>query len=502
MAQAKIPEGQLDIGFADWFKPVAESPAGNQIDVGAGAFYNAGTATPVVKALQTTAAFTPVTVAGRYRYDLVYLDETGTVGIQQGAEQVTPVVPYTGAPGDAAGPTIDEKHFPVAWVLIDEAAPGPAVINDSEITDIRASFAHREGAVVGDLASDDGSGGGGVLGTVWKAVPADHQHPPNVASANPEDVLENGGGKAPGVSDVYSREDHVHEIDATAQANLATPSALSETLTFYPDNNPGNYVTYNLLQFQGRLFQNPGPTESNLWCSILPTAPLGVTFGAAIGPGGPDSLNPAAALDTWYYVYLISNGILFGLVYSSQAPSTGPDLSNPAFTGYTYWRFIGALVNGQAAAWEIVPARKRGFKVSYELRQLMYLQSGGSAPGNLSLATRLPPTAMRVELGLYIQGGDAGIGFIAARPGPGNMGLIDGGTGLPARPYSDADKLKANLLSTAGQQNSDSVVGFVDTDEDRVILISVNTLPVDSDWGVYVHGYEEFPDLQNTSYSW
>lgn len=122
-----IPSRQLDLGPAQYFEPIPEEPAGNQVQVREGwtKIYNAITQ----KALQTTVAFTPVSGAGKVRWDLVYINFSGNALVTAGAEQTSPVADFTGAPDPPA------YSIPVAYVMVDETAS--VVVEDGDITDIR-----------------------------------------------------------------------------------------------------------------------------------------------------------------------------------------------------------------------------------------------------------------------------------------------------------------------------------------------------------------------------
>jgi len=130
MALTPTPQRQLDIGPAAWFRPEPLDPAANQVRVKAG-FGFAGSDTVYDKFTggdQLTVGFSVVS-AGTKRYDLVYIDLTGTVQVAQGVEVLTASAFLDGAPGQNNGPPMPVGS-PVAYVLIDETASVIVDYND------------------------------------------------------------------------------------------------------------------------------------------------------------------------------------------------------------------------------------------------------------------------------------------------------------------------------------------------------------------------------------
>jgi len=118
-----IPQAQLDLGPAAWWRPEADSPAGYAF---AGAYETVDKQTD-----QLTAGFVSVfSGAGFKRYDMVYIDAAGSALIAQGRDVAVANPLFDGAPGRANGPPMPVGS-PVAYVLVTEAA---AVVVD--ITDV------------------------------------------------------------------------------------------------------------------------------------------------------------------------------------------------------------------------------------------------------------------------------------------------------------------------------------------------------------------------------
>lgn len=130
MAIDPIPERQLVLGAASWFRPEAENPVGNQIRVKSGMAYRGAFSIEDQSADQLTAGFSSVSLAGLKRYDLVYADQTGTVQIAQGAEVAAAAPAFNGAPGANLGPPLPPGS-PVAYVLIDET--GAVLVEEADI---------------------------------------------------------------------------------------------------------------------------------------------------------------------------------------------------------------------------------------------------------------------------------------------------------------------------------------------------------------------------------
>jgi len=406
MALDDIPRRQLDIAFASWFEVEPESSAPfNQVEVQAGVFFNLATKTPYVMAAQTSGAFAVVTAPGRYRYDLVYLDQTGVVQIQQGNEQVGVATPYTGAPGDGAGPAIVGTSFPLAYVLIEEDVT--VDIQSGDITDLRGVF----------------------------------QNTLNMDATNPADV---DLAAAPGSAEIAARRDHVHQLSAALQTALAAPYDKGSTLfwtirTDLPGNINARSMHWILHKFQGRAANDP-----NVWFNlnvgteeVLELWP--VDFGGTgnnIGLGFADDTDPLTAVfqNGWVYVYLIGNPTsgAAALVYSTNGPSVGPGLTDPAFAGYTVWRLI-TCIEGDAAGGDpvAIPAMKMdnmvikqtatgatgsGTNVGGHVEGLLW--TAGLVPTPISVAEHVSPIGIAVFFNLWAYAENntgAGTGTVVAK---------------------------------------------------------------------------------------
>jgi hypothetical protein len=529
MVQSRIPEGQLELGFSQWFKAREESPPGNQVDLDAGVFFNPGDKTPYIMAAQTSAAFVPVTL-GFFRYDLVYLDENGVVGIQAGNEQALPVNPYDGAPGDALGPAISEDHFPVAYVLVDEAVPGPALIYDADITDLRAGMSLREGGVVGDLATDDSTGAGGILGTIWKKAPIDHRHPPNVDGVNPSDT--ELSTTSPGVSNIYSRRDHTHQMSAAALSALATPQAKSTTCHWTPyDNqaagNPG------ILKWVLHAFQARATNNSSFWFNVTGGAEEVLTLWPVDGGGTALNVGPGFADDTdalratfpnsWLYVYLIGapNTGAVALVYSTNPPTVGPLILSGPFTGgadvYTVWSWVTCLegvLDGAGANPIPVPMRKydnvvvkemyTGRQVGGHVEDLFWNVTMPTA--NVSFAEHVSPMSMCVFLNFMCH-----VQYIGAL----QEGRVDWQFALPAGTsmgqqdeiqFANNDELKQIQWPNGGhlggffQEFQDSM--WVNLDAARQLAMDITIYEANDYAWVKVVAYKEFSFEEAASINW
>lgn len=138
----RVPQRQLDIGPASWFRPQAEDPPANQITVLAGFLYAGGQA--IYDRFQAGDQVTPgfaVVAPGFQRIDLVALDSTGAAVIVAGTAVALGSPLYQGAPGWTGvnpGPTLPDSIIPVAWVLVDETAT--VEVETSDITQINGLF--------------------------------------------------------------------------------------------------------------------------------------------------------------------------------------------------------------------------------------------------------------------------------------------------------------------------------------------------------------------------
>lgn len=142
MTIKRIPQRQIDIGVASFFRPEAEEPPANQITVLAGFLYAGGHAIydRASAGDQTTPGFA-VVAPGFQRIDLVYLDDTGAAQIVAGTAVALGSPLYQGAPGWTGtnpGPTLPDNIIPVAWVFVDETAT--VEVAPSDITPINGIF--------------------------------------------------------------------------------------------------------------------------------------------------------------------------------------------------------------------------------------------------------------------------------------------------------------------------------------------------------------------------
>jgi microcystin-dependent protein len=151
VALKQVPPRHLDLGAANYFKVQPESPVGNQVRVTEGWLK---VEFSIIKKLdQTTVAFTPTALPSQIRWDLVYLDMTGTYQITAGTNQPNTVPEFTGAP---AAPNYS---MPVAYIRITENAS--VVIDDADITDIRPKMNYLYNSnysnnyIISDLTSAD-----------------------------------------------------------------------------------------------------------------------------------------------------------------------------------------------------------------------------------------------------------------------------------------------------------------------------------------------------------
>jgi len=136
-----IPQPQLDLGPAAWFRPEPESPPGNQLTVKAGFAYQGGheVIDRFTAGDQTTAGFASVASgAGFKRYDLVYLNATGGAVILQGVDVATAAPAFDGAPGFNLGPAMPDQASPICYVMIDEV--GAVTVDKADISPINGLF--------------------------------------------------------------------------------------------------------------------------------------------------------------------------------------------------------------------------------------------------------------------------------------------------------------------------------------------------------------------------
>jgi hypothetical protein len=139
MTLKQIPQRQLDLGPAGWFRPEAEEPAANQVRVKAGRLY-AGAFGVYDKADQLTAGFA-VVGGGFQRFDLVYLDSDGDVQILQGTAVASGSADFEGAPGwtgATPGPNLPDTCIPIAWVKITETVT--VIVDTEDITPLQGIY--------------------------------------------------------------------------------------------------------------------------------------------------------------------------------------------------------------------------------------------------------------------------------------------------------------------------------------------------------------------------
>lgn len=138
-APTKIPERQLDLGSAAYFKVVTETVPGNQVKVQPGFVYAGAhdVSDRLTAGEQTTAAFAPV-LAAQQRYDLVYLGITGAATVLQGTAVAFGSPVFDGAPGFNLGPVMPDQALAVAYVFVDET--GAVVVDTADITQLGGQF--------------------------------------------------------------------------------------------------------------------------------------------------------------------------------------------------------------------------------------------------------------------------------------------------------------------------------------------------------------------------
>jgi len=115
-----IPQAQLQIGPAGWWRPEADNPPGNRVIVKPGTAYRGTFAVVNQAAAQPTSGFASVTLFGTKRYDMVYIDSAGSVQVAQGVQVALGAPLFDGAPGRPNGPPLPPGN-PVAYVHVDEA---------------------------------------------------------------------------------------------------------------------------------------------------------------------------------------------------------------------------------------------------------------------------------------------------------------------------------------------------------------------------------------------
>jgi hypothetical protein len=327
--------------------------------------------------------------------------------------------------------------------------------------------------------------------------------------------------------------------------------ASKPSLIFYPHDgtgvSPNAYDTYRLHQFHGlakgdfRIGVTPYE-PADFYFEFDKTHsdyPLNVTFNgvtAQAGVGLADNTRPPLFPNTWYYVYLIGRNPTtpgtkkLALVFSDRPPWAGGPLLDdtgvppPGFKFWNggvqggispdeglwrYWRFIGCVVQGTSGVfWELVPLRKKGDHVEYELAQGMFKQGPDFTWTPVSLATRVPPTSLRAFLRVRTSGKDAQVWGEVRPPALGVQKLHDIPVGGPPWPASLEYKLQAVSFGQVGGGgvDGDSDTGWVDTNEARDVDVrgynAPGGAPADRDIWLEVLGYEELDDSENTEHAW
>jgi len=522
---SKIQRRQLGLGYG----VQAQQPASASVDVIGGDLWSHTLRQIIKKTTQVAGPFALCTGPGRVRWDLVYLDAAGVPQIEQGVEQAAGVPDFTGAPGNG-GPTTAVDLFPLAYVKVDEFPLGTVSIDPVDITDLRALATVKDQAAVGELAQDNSAGAGGVLGTILKHAPADHQHPPNVDGTNPADVV--SAGAAPGTTFRYARRDHVHQLAPALLTGLAAPMDAGLRCIWTPHdnntfNNP-NVRKWVLHQFQARAQNDPsywfnvdalsGPELLTLW-PVATTPPVP----GNIGPGFADDTNPDAALVTsplnpnWLFVYIIGipGTTTYALVYSTNPPSVGPGLTDASFTGpgYTLWRWV-TCIEMSSTVGLAVGARKhgnlvvKGWATGYingnnraGHSPIMYWVAG--AGGVITLDQHISPLAMAAFMNWHLWANGIIVPCSASAtvglppPGAGVMGAQDKPDGHP----NDRNKY---MTVTANVPNEVSYgwEGFwTPTDATRSIAYSASG---NNEWAVWANvlAYVESLDEELSNIDW
>jgi hypothetical protein len=514
----KLHKRQVILGALDGFEVTERNPADANVDVASGVLNNASSGLEHVKAAQVAGPFAPTGV-GQERWDLVYIDETGTAAVEAGTNVVSGSPQFTGAPGFGSGFTAPNV-IPLAYVYIDESG-GPVVVAD-DITDIRGLLSALTKGTVGELLPDNIAGPTGVLGMSWNRVPIDHRHPPNVDSANPEDVERTA--QSPGITNIYARRDHVHRMEPAFLASLATPRDRGSSLFWSPrTNDPGGLNPRNwhwiLHQFQGRALNDPS-VWFNITVGFEETLELwpfddGGTgnLGFNVGLGYADESNPArgATRYGWLYVYLIGNPTTgdTALVYSSVNPISGPAIGvNPVFSGYTAWRLITCIELDGDSDVNAIPACKYDNHViklkptgaagwdrfgSGDYNEDLFWGAGSATP-LIDLSEHISPLAMCAFFNLYASAESPAGGQRRSRL---NL-YLDGTTPaaiFPDQFGDDPDQMKevyaeANLT---GEREFVQDSCWLHVSQERKMVVNHD---VDDGYvAIGVHGYMEFTEL-------
>ena len=97
------------------------------------------------------------------------------------------------------------------------------------------------------------------------------------------------------------------------------------------------------------------------------------------------------------HAYLISNGTTIKGVLADSAPPTGPDLTTlAAFSGYTYWCYIGTYRWNSSS--NFIPARQNGSWVIYETQQNVLTNGTATIETSVTITSFVPAKALAFQL--------------------------------------------------------------------------------------------------------
>ena len=296
--------------------------------------------------------------------------------------------------------------------------------------------------------------------------------------------------------------------------------AAEPALVFYPVNaNP--FSQYRLHQMRGTFRKTFGGVNYGPYFDYgrdHANYPLTVDFAAAgYGPGSKDN-DPghvAGPQDAWYYVYLIgkTDGTL-ALVFSTalQPPwSTGPLLDNSIYpfatNGWVYWKLVAAVRNWSLGTWELVQMRKIGNHVSFELAHRVFTEPNFGDSGWLTvpLAYRVPPTSMRANLTIFVEGKGATQTLMlrppAAFPPSGAIpGLHEPYPGIGV--VREYQLIATAFYITPGLLYWGIQTGWVDLNNLQEVGVRHQSGGTDHNGHVEVVGYEEWTDFESTAMVW
>lgn len=271
-------------------------------------------------------------------------------------------------------PTIPADKIPLAAILVTEAAPGGTVIIiDTDIVDIRGYF-HRVQHPAGSVAYVPNDAGD------WIVVPSD--------AGNALDELADrlNQGTAPpdinptialaGTSKIASRDDHVHKHgdlsgsatthhdgvqieftpdDLTNWEGGVDPGKVKDALDQLADRTPfggllsnvevgGRFLAANVARIRDFVgWVAPGGIDILSNIGKRKFISLGSSFSATLSVSGAGGLDTgAAAADTWYFIYLITeaDGTNPALVFSTSSGGPSfPSIGAPYVDGL--FRHVG-----------------------------------------------------------------------------------------------------------------------------------------------------------------